>query len=89
MDEAIKEIKPLLFQTFVQKWTGDQHTKFCKHKNCSKILNVDGLWKINRMKCMNQDNQVISPELSLVKIAVLRRKEEAIIVNLTKYWSLL
>ena len=68
LDNAIKDIKPLLFKTFVKKWTGPEHFKNCTHPNCSKILNVDGLWKVNRLKCLNQEDHIATNELKPIQI---------------------
>jgi hypothetical protein len=46
LDVAINDIKSCLLKSFVEKWTGSYHAENCRHKDCSKSLNVDGLWKV-------------------------------------------
>lgn len=71
-DERLKEIRNELFPSFVKKWNGEFHSKNCKHKNCSAILNEDGNWKVNRLKCAYEDIYVNSKELKPIKIGCTR-----------------
>jgi hypothetical protein len=44
LDSAIDVIRPSLVKNFATKWS--DHKENCNHKDCSKSLNVDGLWKV-------------------------------------------
>lgn len=68
LDAAIEAIRPQLFQNFVKKWNGSAHTSFCNHEQCSSLLNVDGNWKLNRLKCMYDDIMCATGEVGNIPI---------------------
>lgn len=68
LDSYLLNHKKEFFPMFVKRWTGDSHKNNCKHKDCSKILNVDGNWKINRLKCLFDETTVVSGEVKPIKI---------------------
>ena len=49
IDQAIKDIKPLLVKNFTHKWS--QHVHAQAKENCNKIVIMDGNWKLTRLKC--------------------------------------
>jgi len=63
LDDAIELIRPNLLPNFIKKWTGPHHSTVCKSKKCSAAVNVDGIWKISRLKCAFQNIGMQSPEL--------------------------
>jgi len=67
LDKSLKSIRNNLFQNFVKKWSGEYHTKSCKHPNCSKILNTDGIWKNTRDKCGHEEIYLNSEEVKPIK----------------------
>ncbi len=67
LDDELASIRNLLLPRFVKKWTGDLHSNNCKHPKCSKLLNVDGNWKITRLKCAFYDIFLKSPELKPIR----------------------
>lgn len=47
-----KEKIPKLFDIFVSKWSNYNHLDEKKKLNCSKLINIDGNLKCNRLKCI-------------------------------------
>jgi hypothetical protein len=63
LDTALLDLRPSLFEIFTRKWS--THNKMaikCKN-NCSKLLVLDGIHKINRFKCMFNDTEIDILEL--------------------------
>jgi hypothetical protein len=69
IDYVLEVIRPGLFKNFALKWSSKH---ICKSKDCSKILNVDGNWKLNRLKCMNEDAYLECEELKPIKIGCVK-----------------
>jgi len=67
IDTSLQSIRNGLFKNFVKKWSGDFHTSNCKHPNCSKILNTDGIWKTTRPKCGEEEIYLNSEEVKPIK----------------------
>jgi len=65
LDDELENLRPNLFSLFTRKWSNNHH---CKNPNCSKILAVDGIWKINRLKCMFENGHIITEELDPIQI---------------------
>ena len=65
-DTALEAKRRTLFPLFVNKWTGYAHLHNCKHTECSRLLNIDGNWKINRLKCMNDSFYLCSNEIEQI-----------------------
>lgn len=53
LDKNIKTQNSKLFSIFTKKWSGIYHSSACKDENCSKVISIDGNYKINRLKCMS------------------------------------
>lgn len=68
IDSEIKLHRQNFFKLFVNKWTGESHHSYCAHPDCSKILNVDGNWKINRLRCMYEGVTLTSEEVKAILI---------------------
>ena len=52
---------------FIKKWSSDNHLKKCNNLLCSTAIVVDGNHKINRLKCVYDDQYVKIPELETMK----------------------
>ena len=63
IDLELSNIRDDLLKIFVKKWSGKEHQNNCKHPNCSKLLNIDGNWKITRQKCGYEDIYINSTEV--------------------------
>ncbi|RNA29471.1 hypothetical protein BpHYR1_048712 [Brachionus plicatilis] len=66
LDENLLDLNKKLLPYFCRKWSGDEHKKFCKRKDCRKVLSVDGNYKINRLKCLNSESMLITPEFAYI-----------------------
>jgi hypothetical protein len=64
LDDSLEEIRTSLFTIFTKKWSN----LLCRSKDCSKVLIVDGIWKLNRLKCMNEENQLCCAELTPINV---------------------
>jgi hypothetical protein len=69
LDKSLETIRSSLSVNFTKKWSNGH---YCKSKDCSKILNVDGIWKLNRLKCLFEDFMLCSEELAPVKIGCVK-----------------
>lgn len=65
LDENLDLLNKSLFQHFAKKWSGTHHFSMCKDKNCAKSISVDGNHKVNRLKCLYEENIVSFRELGI------------------------
>ena len=53
--EMLNKLRCGLQSSFIQKWSGDVHTKNCRTEDCSKCLCIDGNLKVTRQICVQGD----------------------------------
>ena len=64
LDKALLEIRPYLLDYFVKKWNNPMNHKAICKENCSKLLVIDGLHKVNHRVCLYKDKQLDVLELN-------------------------
>jgi hypothetical protein len=64
LDIALREIKSQFMPFLAKKWSGEHHMSNCTSQSCSRIICIDGDWKINRLRCMYEKDTMSVQEIS-------------------------
>ena len=67
INDYLSNIRRTLLPYFIEKWSSFSHKNACINKKCSIALNIDGLHKINRLKCIYKKDYNI-PEIGILNI---------------------
>ena len=68
LDSELEKIRPSLLGNFVSKWSKHTHSDEKKNLNCSKLINIDGNFKCNRIKCVFSGIEIEFKEYKNIEI---------------------
>ena len=73
LDVELNKIKQSVQSHFIKKWSSDYHLKKCINLNCSTAVVMDGNHKINRIKCLYDEEFIRIPELESKRASIKRK----------------
>ncbi|CAF1002029.1 unnamed protein product [Brachionus calyciflorus] len=75
LGQSLQYFRKFLFEKFTKKWSLHSHLDLNKSLNCSKLVDIDGNYKCNRLKCMYSNIFIISEEFSPIRIGCVKTPE--------------
>ena len=69
INDYLSNIRHTLLPYFIEKWSGIANKNDCINKKCWVALNIDGLHKINLLKCIYKKDYNI-PEIGILFIII-------------------